>query len=159
MSLRTLPPGSSFGHSDADITARIRSIFGEIAAFHDGTIRVAAGVVTPTGTVPAADDKGRAVAIVTHSAGVVTIQDEVVRNLRIGTKVAPTIGRFGNELRGFVCALPLFGVAVGAGMLVVLLGYRGRCQVYMCGGGHRAAGRRRLGAARHQRVGDIGAAR
>jgi len=108
---------------DADIAARIRSIFGEIAAFHDVSVRVSAGVVTLAGTVPAADDKGRAEAIASRVTGVVTVQNDVTRNLDVGTKVAPAIGQFGDDVRGFVRALPLFGVAIGAGLLIVLLGY------------------------------------
>jgi len=84
---------------------------------------VSAGVVTLTGTVPAADDKGRAEAIAARVAGVVTVQNDVVRNLDVGTKVAPAIGQFTDELRGFIRGLPLFGVALLGGALVTLLGY------------------------------------
>jgi len=108
---------------DSDIASRIRSIFGQIEALRGVQVRVSAGVVTLSGTVPAADDKGRAEAIASRVAGVVTVQDEVTRNLDVGTKVAPAIGQFGDEVRGFVRALPLFGVAVGAGLLIGLLGY------------------------------------
>ncbi len=41
----------------------------------------------------------------------------------MGTKVAPAIGQFGQDVRGFARALPLFGVAFTAGLLVALLGY------------------------------------
>ncbi len=84
---------------------------------------MSAGVVTLTGTVPAADDKGRAEAIAARVAGVVTVQNDVVRNLDVGTKVAPAIGQFTDELRGFIRGLPLFGVALLGGALVTLLGY------------------------------------
>ena len=108
---------------DRDIAARIRSIFGEIAALHGVAVRVSAGVVTLSGTVPAAEDRVRAEAIAARVAGVVTVQNDVTRNLDVGTKVAPAIGQFGQEVRGYVRALPLFGVALAAGLLVVLLGY------------------------------------
>ena len=108
---------------DFDIASRIRSIFGQIEALRSVQVRVSAGVVTLSGTVPAAEDKGQAEAIASRVAGVVTVQDEVTRNLDVGTKMAPAIGQFGAEVRGFVRALPLFGVAVGAGLLVGLLGY------------------------------------
>ncbi len=108
---------------DGDIAARIRSIFGEIAALKDVSVRVSAGVVTLSGTVPAAEDKGRAEAIASLVAGVVTVQNDVARNLDVGTKVAPAIGQIGDQARGFVRALPLLGVAAVAGLLIVLLGY------------------------------------
>ena len=108
---------------DADIAARIRSIFGEIAAFQNVVVRVSAGVVTLTGTVASADERDRTEAIASRVAGVVTVQNDVVRNLSVGAKVAPAIGQFGDGVRGFVRALPLFGVAVASGLLVALLGY------------------------------------
>jgi len=108
---------------DADIAFRIRSIFSEIAALRAVGVKVSAGVVTLSGTVPAADDRGRAEAIASRVAGVVTVQNDVTRNLDVGTKVAPAIGQFGQELSGFVRALPLFGVALAAGALIMLAGY------------------------------------
>jgi len=122
------PPAASIAakadtSEDADIAARIRSIFGEIAALSGIQVRVSAGVVTLTGTVPAADDKGRAEAIAARVAGVVTVQNDVVRNLDVSTKVAPAIGQFTDELRGFIRGLPLFGVALLGGALIMLLGY------------------------------------
>ncbi len=108
---------------DTDITARIRSIFGEIAALKDVSVRASAGVVTLAGTVPAAEDKGRAEAIASRVKGVVTVQNAIERNLDVGTKVAPALGQIGAQARGVVRALPLVGVAIGAGLLVVLLGY------------------------------------
>ena len=108
---------------DADIAARIRSIFGEIADLHAVGVQVSAGVVTLKGSVPAAADKGRAEAIASRVKGVVTLQNDLVRNLDVGTKVAPAIGQFGQGVRAFVRALPLVGVAIGAGMLVAVLGY------------------------------------
>ena len=108
---------------DSDIAARIRSIFGEIATLRDVGVRASAGVVTLTGTVPSAEDKGRAEAIASRVAGVVTVQNDVVRNLDVSTKVAPALGQFSDDLRGFIRALPLLGVAIGAGLLIMLLGY------------------------------------
>ena len=108
---------------DADIAARIRSIFGQIAALRDINVQASSGVVTLTGTVPVAEDKARAEALASRVAGVVTVQNNVVRNLDVSTKVAPALGQFSDEARGFVRALPLFGVAIGAGLLVALLGY------------------------------------
>ena len=86
-------------------------------------MRVSSGVVTLSGTVPAAEDKARAETLATRVAGVVTVQNEVTRNLDVGTKVAPAIGQFSEQLNGFVRALPLFGVALAAGLLSVLIGY------------------------------------
>lgn len=108
---------------DADIAGRIDAIFGEIAALHDVTVRVSSGVVTLSGTVPAVDDRGRAEAIASRVSGVVTVQNDVTRDLAVGTKVAPAIGQFRDDMRAFVRALPLVGVAIGVGLLIAALGY------------------------------------
>ncbi|WP_237480710.1 mechanosensitive ion channel family protein [Lichenibacterium dinghuense] len=108
---------------DADIAARIRDIFGQIAALHDVRVRVSAGVVTLDGTVQAADDKGRAETIASRVSGVVTVQNDVTRDLAVGTKVAPAIGQFRDDLRAFARALPLVGVAIAVGLLIAALGY------------------------------------
>ena len=108
---------------DGDIAARIRTIFEQIQALQNVSVRVSSGVVTLAGKVPAADDRSRAEALATRVAGVVTVQNDIVRDLDVGTKVAPAIGQFGEEVRGFVRALPLFGVALGAGVLIMLVGY------------------------------------
>ena len=108
---------------DADIASRIRSIFGQIAALHTVAVRVSAGVVTLSGPVPTAEDKERAEAIASRVAGVVTVQNDVARNLDVSTKVAPALGEFGAQLRDFARALPLFGVALAAGLVVMLVGY------------------------------------
>ena len=108
---------------DGDIAARIHSIFGEIAALHGVGVRVSAGVVTLSGTVPAADDKVRAEAIASRVSGVVTVQNDVTRDLAVGTKVAPAIGQFRDDLRAFGRALPLAGVAIAVGLLIAALGY------------------------------------
>ena len=107
---------------DADIAARLRTIFGQIEALRDVDVRVSAGVVTLGGSVPAAEDRVRAEAIAGRVAGVVTVQNGVARNLDVGTKVAPTLGLVGAGLRDIVRALPLIAVAIGAGVLVILLG-------------------------------------
>lgn len=108
---------------DSDIRARIHNIFEQIQALQGVSVRVSSGVVTLAGKVPAADDRGRAEALATRVAGVVTVQNDIVRDLDVGTNVAPAIGQFGEEVRSFVRALPLFGVALGAGVLIVLAGY------------------------------------
>lgn len=52
-----------------------------------------------------------------------TVQNNTVRDLDVGTKVAPVIGQLSDEVHGFVRALPLFGVALSAGVLIILAGY------------------------------------
>ncbi len=109
--------------SDADISLRIRSIFGEIEALRKIQVRVSSGVVTLTGTVPNSGDVARAEAIAGRVAGVVTVQNDVERDLKVDSNLSPVLGQFGNDLRGLVRALPLLGVALGIAILIGLLGH------------------------------------
>lgn len=109
--------------SDAEITTRVRSIFSQIAALRAVTVRVSAGVVTLGGSVPAAVDIDRAEAIAGRVSGVVTVENNIARDLAIDSNLAPVLGNFGKDVRGIVNALPLLGVAVILAGLIALLGY------------------------------------
>lgn len=112
------------GASDnADIAGRIRSIFSQIAALKTVEVRVSAGVVTLSGTVPSAEDVKRAEAIAGRVMGVVTVQNDVTRDLKVKTNLAPALGQFGQDFHGLVQALPLLGVALAIGLFVGFLGY------------------------------------
>ncbi len=106
-----------------DIGDRIRSIYSEIEPLRGVTVRVSAGVVTLGGTVPGADDVKRAEAIASRVTGVVTVQNDVQRDLALTTTLTPTFGQFRDDLKGLVRALPLMGVAMAIGIVIVVLGY------------------------------------
>ena len=106
-----------------EIAGRIRSIFAEIAPLRSVQVHVSAGVVTLDGTVPGADDVARAEAIAARVAGVVTVQNDLTRDLKVDTNLTPALGQFGKDLRGLVQALPLLGVALAIGLVVGFLGY------------------------------------
>lgn len=106
-----------------DIESRIRGIYAEIEPLRDVRVRVSSGVVTLTGTVASADDVKRAEAIASRVTGVVTVQNDVQRNLELATNLTPTFGQFKTDLASLVRALPLLGVALAIGLLVGVLGY------------------------------------
>ena len=108
---------------NADIAGRIQSIFSEIAALRAVRVQVSAGVVTLSGTVPTAEDVKRAEAIASRVSGVVTVQNDVVRDLDVDTNLKPALGQFGEDIRGLVRALPLLGVALGIGLVIGFLGF------------------------------------
>ncbi|MEO8122501.1 MAG: mechanosensitive ion channel domain-containing protein [Burkholderiales bacterium] len=108
---------------NADIGDRIRSIFSEIEVFRGVRVRVSAGVVTLDGKVPNTADAVRAEAIATRVSGVVTVQNNLERNLDLDTNLTPALGQFGAHLRSLVHALPLVGVAFAIGLVIVMLGY------------------------------------
>ena len=122
------PPAAAIATKTAatentDISGRIRSIFSEIAALKAVQVRVSAGVVTLSGTVPSVEDIKRAEAIAGRVAGVVTVQNDLIRNLDVNTNLTPALGQFGDDLRELVRALPLLGVAVAIGLVIGFLGY------------------------------------
>ncbi len=106
-----------------DIAERIRSIYTEIEPLRGVQVQVSAGVVTLSGTVPAADDIQRAEAIASRVSGVVTVQNDVQRDLALTTNLTPTVGQFREHLRSLTRALPLIGVALAVGVVIVVLGY------------------------------------
>lgn len=108
---------------NADIASRIRSIYSEIVPLKSVQVRVSAGVVTLTGTVASADDIRRAEAIAGRVSGVVTVQNDITRDLAVNTNLTPALGQFGQDVRGLVQALPLLGVAIAIGLLIGFLGY------------------------------------
>jgi len=109
--------------SDGDIRGRIRSIFGEVAGLRQVSVRVSAGVVTLTGIVPTPEDVDRAAAIAGRVAGVVTVQNEVERDLKLDSNLTPALGKFSDDLRGLVRGLPLIGVALAIALVIGGFGY------------------------------------
>ncbi len=110
-------------NADSEIAGRIQSIFSEIAPLKDVRVRVSAGVVTLMGVVPGAGDILRAEAIAGRVSGVVTVQNDLTRDLKVNTNLTPAIGQFGNDLRGLVQALPLLGVALAIAITIGLIGH------------------------------------
>lgn len=111
------------GSENSDIASRIRSIFAEIDALRDVQVRVSAGVVTLRGTVPSARDVIRAETIAARVAGVVTVQNELARDLNVDTNLKPVLMQFRDHLRGLARALPLIGIALVIGLLIAMAGY------------------------------------
>lgn len=108
---------------NADIAQRISSIFSEIEALKSVDVRVSAGVVKLSGIVPAPEDIKRAEAIASRVSGVVTVQNDITRDLDVATSLTPAIGQFEQDVRGLVQALPLLGVAAAIALAIGLLGF------------------------------------
>lgn len=108
---------------DADIAARIQSIFGEIEGLADVRVSVSSGVVTLEGAVASGPEADKAGAIAARVAGVVTVQNNLQRSLGVKTNVAPALGKFQADLRAMVDGLPLLAVAAAIGLIIALLGH------------------------------------
>lgn len=108
---------------DARLTGRIRAIFDQISALKPVQVQVSAGVVTLSGTV--ADQKAidQAGSIAERLAGVVTVQNQVTRNLEVDRNLTPALSGVSGKAVGLWRALPLIGVAVVVAILVGMLGY------------------------------------
>lgn len=107
--------------SDSRIARRISGIFGELPAFQQVEVSVSEGVVTLSGTVPAQDDLARAEAIASRVSGVVTVENELERDVSIAG--AEAVGSLGDRIAGFTRMLPLVGLALAVWLAIALLGY------------------------------------
>jgi hypothetical protein len=85
-------------------------------------VRVSAGVVTLDGAVATPDDIRRAEAIAARVAGVVTVQNDLTRDVKVDANLNPAIGQLGHATRSLVRSLPLIGVAAAIAILFGLAG-------------------------------------
>lgn len=108
--------------SDTAIAARISAIFAEIDALASVGVEVDAGVVTLTGQVPDPATAARAEAIAARISGVVTVENQVTRNVRVADNVAPVMDRLQSRLHELVRLLPLLVIAIGIVAIFWLLG-------------------------------------
>ena len=108
--------------ADADIriAERIRAIFAAIDALDAVSVEVEEGVVTLSGSVASATKADQAETIAGRVAGVVTVNNEIERDLAVDRNLAPTVSAIGDEARNVWRMLPLFGVAVVLAVLVIV---------------------------------------
>jgi small conductance mechanosensitive channel len=106
-------------NEDERIAERIRGIFAAIAALSHIEVTVQQGVVTLTGTVASPEQVEQAGAIAGRVAGVVTVDNQIERDVAVSSNVAPAIENIVSQSRGVLRALPLFGVALVVAGLVI----------------------------------------
>lgn len=117
--IETAPPAAS----DAEITARIEDIFAQIDSLEGVEVSVAAGVVTLSGETAAADAADRAEAIAARINGVVTVENDIERDVSVSTRVTPAFGQVEAILRGWLRSLPLFLLALAAFAAIAAAGW------------------------------------
>lgn len=108
--------------ADERIAERISGIFSELPAFEGVTIDVSQGVVTLSGTVPDQDAVARAEAIAGRVSGVVTVENELQRDLSISGD-GSGIGSLADRWNSFFEMLPLIGLALGIWAVISIIGY------------------------------------
>lgn len=108
--------------SDDRIRSRIQGIFGAVPALAGVRVAVRQGVVQLSGTVPSAADVARAEEIAARVQGVVTVENDVQRDLSVDETVA-SLGGVSKRVSDVVAALPLAGLALMIALVIAALGY------------------------------------
>ena len=108
--------------ADDRIAARIRDIFAEIPAFEEVDVAVEGGVVTLAGNVAEAEDIERAQTIAERVSGVVTVENDLARDLSLDTGL-DELTNVGDRVDGIVAILPLLALAIAVAAAVIVAGY------------------------------------
>ncbi len=117
--IETAPPGAS----DGEIAARIQDIFAEIDTLKGVDASVASGVVTLTGETQTADAASRAEAIAARINGVVTVENEIERDVSVTTRLTPAAGQAETFFRDVVRFLPLLVLALATFAAIAAAGW------------------------------------
>ncbi|MEE4207799.1 MAG: BON domain-containing protein, partial [Parvularcula sp.] len=100
------------GPSDATIAQRLSGIFAEIEPLSGVAVEVRSGVVTLSGTVTTNADIERAERIAQRVSGVVTVENDLRRNLEVSDNLDPLAGQVTDRLEEIRSGLPLVAIAV-----------------------------------------------
>ncbi|MAW82165.1 MAG: MscS mechanosensitive ion channel [Parvularcula sp.] len=117
--IETAPPGAG----DAEIAARIHDIFAEIDSLQRVEASVASGVVTLSGTTQTADAAARAEAIAARINGVVTVENEIERDVSVSTRLTPAAGQAETFFRDALRSLPLILLALAMFAAIAAFGW------------------------------------
>jgi len=98
--------------NDDAIRNRIAAIFAEIESLQNIDVEVREGVVTLSGSVANNAAAERAQRMATRLQGVVTVEDRIERSLDVTENVTPLIDDLQLQIRRFMRAIPLYGVAL-----------------------------------------------
>lgn len=112
----------SDARSDAAIAERIRSIIREIPALGAVRAEVAAGVVTLTGEVAAAESVAEAEKLVDRVAGVVAVRNEIKLDKSVERRLAPAWQRLEKRVADAYDMAPVAAAALLLFALIVVLG-------------------------------------
>ncbi|WP_318247363.1 mechanosensitive ion channel family protein [Qipengyuania aquimaris] len=108
--------------SDERIAERIEGIFAELPAFRQVEVGVSSGVVTLAGVVPDQDAISRAEAIAGRVSGVVTVENDLERDVSIAAQ-GEGLNALADRWSQFLAMLPLIGLALAVWAGIALVGY------------------------------------
>lgn len=111
------------GPSDQQILDRIKSIYRQIVPFQEIGVTVVAGVVTVAGSVSNEAQAEQALNLARRVAGVVTVEDQIERELDVQGNVAPLMDQFKEGFRQWIRAFPLFLLAIGVFIIIAFTGH------------------------------------
>lgn len=111
------------GPSDQQILDRIKSIYRQIVPFQEIGVTVVAGVVTVAGGVSNEAQAEQALNLARRVAGVVTVEDQIERELDVQGNVAPLMDQFKEDFRQWIRAFPLFLLAIGVFIIIAFTGH------------------------------------
>ncbi len=107
--------------SDDRIAQRLSGIFAELPAFANIQVTAREGVVTLSGKVPEESDIARAEAIASRISGVVTVENQLARDVSLDGGAA--VGGLAAKIAGFTRMLPLLALALAVWLVISLVGY------------------------------------
>lgn len=121
------PPATQINNEQASgederIAARLDAIFAEIPELDGVEIDVREGVVSLSGIVPSTEDITRAEDIVSRVNGVVTLENNLERDISVGESL-DNLGGLKDKFSDFTAMLPLIGVALAVALVISLIGY------------------------------------
>lgn len=108
--------------TDTQIAARLTGIYQQLSDTNTVTVAVSSSVVTLSGDVANTEAAERAINIAARTDGVVAVQDDITRTLRVTDNVSPLLHETRDMVTGFVRALPLIGAALLSLIGIILFG-------------------------------------
>ncbi|MGJ8560563.1 MAG: mechanosensitive ion channel domain-containing protein [Litorimonas sp.] len=108
--------------SDTQIAERLSGIYQQLSETNAITVTVNSSVVTLSGDAANTEVAERAVAIATRTDGVVAVQDDINRTLRVTDNVSPLLAELRDRTAQLIRALPLIGAALISLIAIILFG-------------------------------------
>jgi len=109
--------------ADEEIKNRIQGIYSEIDTLASINVSVSEGVVFLSGSVANETQASRALGLAERLEGVVTVDDDIQRNLDIQGNVAPLVEQLSNDLARWAQATPLIILACGVFFVIAYAGH------------------------------------
>ncbi len=117
--IEAAPPAAS----DSEISGRINDIFAEIDTLSGVEVQVESGVVTLTGVTSTAEAASRAETIAARVAGVVTVENNIDRDVSVESRVSPAIEDARRAANSAMRSLPLVLLAIAAFFGIAFIGW------------------------------------